>query len=473
VARIAFLQDFWFELPGPMVLGGVLTAADHHVTAVITPGGRHMLAVVRKFKPDIAAFSVTTGAHRWAANAAALIKQEFPHIVTIAGGAHPTFYPDFARAPGLDCVCRGEGEGAILELARAVDSGEDWTAILNLAYVNHDGQLKINPLRPPVPDLDALPHPARCMYYRRYPFLRDNPTRMIITGRGCPYNCSFCFNHALGALYAPCGGYPVRRLSPQRCIDMINWACRDYRIKYARFDDDVFILDKKWLFEFLELYARRVAAPFSCLVRANLMTADIADALANAGCAWAHFGVETGNDHLRNQVLDKKISDEQIVNAAALLRARNIRIGTFNMLNLPGETLENGWETVRLNIRIRAQEPWCSLAQPYPGTRMEQRAREMGLLPEGFSADSIPVSYFRNSPISNPDRQALENLHKVFALAVKAPWLHAALARLVKRKPGPLLDAIFKITYGIRYARVYRNSLWRVWKTGRLNARQY
>jgi radical SAM superfamily enzyme YgiQ (UPF0313 family) len=456
-----------------MVLGGVLTHADHHVTAIITPGGRRMLDLVRKFKPDIAAFSVTTGAHRWAAQAAQSIKQEFPNILTIAGGAHPTFYPDFARAPGLDCICRGEGEGAILDFAHAADAGADWRSIPNLAYAAPDGKLIVNPLRAPVPDLDALPHPARCMYYRRYPFLRDNPTKMIITGRGCPDNCSFCFNHAIGELYAPCGGYPVRRLSPERCIDMINWSCRDYRIKYVRFDDDVFILDKKWLFEFLEIYARRVAVPFSCLVRANLMTDEIADALANAGCAWAHFGVESGNEHLRNQVLDKKIADEQIVRTAEILKKYNIRIGTFNMLNLPGETLDNGWETVRLNRRIGAHEPWCSLVQPYPGTRLEQRARAQNLLPEGFSADTIPTSYFRNSPISNPDRAALENLHKVFYLAVKAPGLHPLLRRMVQGRPSALLDAIFKVTYGIRYARVYNNSLWRVWKTGRLNARQF
>ena len=203
------------------------------------------------------------------------------------------------------------------------------------------------------------------------------------------------------------------------------------------------------------------------------MTEEIAGALSDAGCAVAHFGVESGNERLRNQVLEKKVTDEHIVNAASLLRKHGIRIGTFNMLNLPGETLENGWETVMLNRRIRAHDPWCSLVQPYPGTRLETRAREQNLLPDGFTADHIPTSYFRNSPISNPDREALENLHKVFYLAVKAPWLTPVLRRLVRGRANAFLDLIFKATFGLRYARVYRTPWLRVWRTGRLNADQY
>lgn len=470
--RIAFIQFFRHEIPGPMILSAVLKRGGHETAVFIIGGEPDAFESVRAFAPDIAAFSVTTGEHGISAETARQIKSALPKCVTIAGGAHATFYPEFINEAGFDALCRGEGEEAMLELAGAVGSGGDWSRIRNLVVKTESGVID-NPLRPAVANLEALPLPDYDLYYQNDKFLKSNPGKMFLTGRGCPFACTFCFNHAMGELYSPSGGYPVRRLSPQRAADMITWVRRDHGLRFVRFDDDVFILDKKWLFAFLEIYRAQIGLPFSCLVRANLMDDETAAALAAAGCRIAHFGIESGDQQLRNDVLRKNITDEQIIRCASLLRKHRIRIGTFNMLNLPGETLAQGLATARLNRRIRAAYPWCSLIQPYPGTRLEQTARDRGLLPENFAAEHIPISYFRESPIQNPDRAALENLHKFFFLAVRAPWLEPLIKLFVKLPANRFFDLVFKTTYAFRYMKVYKTPLWRVIQIGRLNRKQY
>lgn len=471
VAKIAFIQDFWSEMPGVAALSAALKAGGHETQAFIAGDRKAAVAEISNFSPDIAAFSCVTGSHKQAASFAGAIRAALPECLIIAGGAHPTFYPEFINNNNFDAICRGEGEGAMIDIANAVDHGADISKIANIAVRTGD-VIRSNPPRAAIANLDSLPFPDYGVYYDKYSFLRSSPSKMFLTGRGCPYSCTFCFNKAYRDFYKP-GVAPVRRMSPARAVEMVASVKHKWGLKFARFDDDVFALDKKWLFEFLPLYRDKIAAPFSCLVRANLMDDEIAAALADAGCRVAHFGIESGNEAIRNGLLGKGVSRDDIVRTAALLRERRIKIGAFNMLNLPGENLLNGWETVFINRHIKTNYPWCSLVQPYPGTQIEKAARVKGLLSKNFSADDIPVSYFRNSPIKNPDRYELENLHKFFYIAVKAPILWPLIRLLIRMPANAIFDLIFKTTYAIRYSRVYAVPLTRVLKIGRLNKKSY
>ena len=455
-----------------MILSAMLKQHGHEVEMFISEPKRNIVRDAAAFRPDLAAFSCTTGAHRWVAQTAADLKKAIPQVVTVAGGPHPTFYPNFIQEEGMDVICRGEGEYAIVELAAAIDDSADFSSIQNLHIKTRDGVVQ-NGLRPPVADLDSLPFPDRSLYYDKYEFMRKDPDRLFLTSRGCPYKCSFCFNHAMDELYGFCGGMPLRRMSPAHAIEMLERTKRDYGIEFIIFDDDLFILDKKWLREFLALFRKQIKRPFSCLVRANLMTEDIARELARAGCRSAQFGVESGNERLRLEVLNKKITDEQLLNTARMLKKNGIRICTFNMLNLPGETVDDAFQTIALNHRMGVDEVWCALVMPYPGTRIEQIAREMRLLPDDFSVDHIPVSYFKESPIRNPEKSQLENLHKFFPAAVKTRALWPIIRALITLPPNPTFDLVFKIFFGLRYRRIYQAPLLHVFRIGQRNKKQF
>jgi anaerobic magnesium-protoporphyrin IX monomethyl ester cyclase len=460
VAKVVFVQDFWFEYLGPIYLTEVLEQAGHTVEAIVEPSLRKLIRKLSSRRPDVVAFYCTTGTHQWVLSAAQLAKQQHRGAVTAVGGPHPTFFPEMVESDGIDVICRGEGEGAMLDLVECVASGGDYERIPNLWVKSRNGEIIRNEVRDLIADLDSLPFNRRRLY-RHYWLLRTSPSKHFVTARGCPYQCSFCFNHRNMELYRGKGTY-LRRHSPERVVEEIRYVRRQYGLTSVRFDDDLFILDPPWLFEFLEMYAREIGLPYFCTVRANSMTEEIAEALGSTGCHSAYFGIESGNDFLRNDVLRKGITPAQIERAADLLKRRGVKVGTFNMLGLPGETVDQAFETVHLNQRIRPHFVWASLVQPYPRTALAEYCVREGYLGEDAGLGSIYSSYFKQGVLRNPVARQLENLQKLFAVAVRHPRLEAVLRRLIRRRGGALFQAVFYLSYLARYVRTYRVPLWRM-----------
>ncbi len=460
MAKVVFLQDFWFEYLGPIYLTEVLEQAGHTVEAIVEPNLRKLTRKLSSRRPDVVAFYCTTGTHQWVLSAAQLAKQQHPGAVVAVGGPHPTFFPEMVESDGIDVICRGEGEGAMLDLVECVASGSGYERVPNLWVKSRKGEIVRNEVRDLIADLDLLPFNRRRLY-RDHWLLRTSPSKHFVTARGCPYLCSFCFNHRNMELYRGKGTY-LRRHSPQRVVEEIRHVRRHYGLKSVRFDDDLFILNPPWLFEFLEMYAREIGLPYFCTVRANSMTEEIAEALGGSGCHSAYFGIESGNDSLRNDVLRKGITRAQIERAADLLRRHGIKVGTFNMLGLPGETVDQAFETVHLNQRVRPHFVWASLVQPYPRTALAEYCVREGFLGEDAGLDSIHSSYFKQGVLRNPVGHRLENLQKLFTLAVRCPRLEGLIRWLISRRGGFLFEAAFYISYLRRYVRTYQVPIWRM-----------
>ncbi|MBN2385035.1 B12-binding domain-containing radical SAM protein [bacterium] len=454
MAKVAFVQNFWFEFLGPMYLSSYLKAHGHQVELFMSDRIDTCVSEVEAFDPNIIAFSCSSGSHQFASHFAAAFKAR-RSVYAVMGGPHATFYPAAVKQDQIDLLVRGEGEEAILELVEALEQGRDYRQIRNLVYREGE-QIVQNPVRPLIEDLDSLPSPDRGLYYK-YKYLRNNPNKHFITGRGCPYQCTFCCNKSYKTLYHGLGKM-VRRHSVERAIGDIVALHRDYGFSALRFDDEVFILSPDWLSTFLECYTEQVHIPFSCLIRADLLKEDMARLLKRAGCYIAYFGIESGNEHLRNEILKKRVTRADIVTTAKLLEQFGIKSGTFNMLGIPGETVEMAFETVKLNQEIRADYPWCSIVQPYPDTELEKIALDMGCLHQAGSIDTFSSSYFNKSVIDNPFSEQLENLHKFFYVLVKFPLLEPFIRRLIKMRSNILFDFIFQITYAYRYIKTYRIS---------------
>lgn len=454
MARILFIQNFWFEFLGTMVLSSVLKSHGHEVDLIIENDIQKIADYTEKYKPDIIGAYTVSGSHSWVSNAFTAAKDRFPAL-TIAGGPHPTFFPDFIREPGVDVVCIGEGEEALVELVESIEKGEKNTDIDNLWFHIDDRIIK-NPLRTLIADLNTLPNPDRELYYAKYPILRESPSKHFITGRGCPFNCTFCSNKAYKDLYHGLGAM-VRQPSPEKIVKEIKSIKETYTLKSVRFDDEVFLLNEEWLLEFLKRYKQEVDLPFSCLIRADLATPTMINAIRKAGCYIAYFGIESGNDHIRNTILGKNVKRQEIIDTARLLRQNGIKIGTFNMVGMPGETFENAWETVRINQIIRSDYPWCSIIQPYPGTELEVFARHMGVLDADYGVDNLNQSYFNNSVIKNPHAKSLVVLQKLFYIAVRFPWLSPLVKRLAENHSDNIITrTIFNLTYAWRYSKTYK-----------------
>ena len=112
-------------------------------------------------------------------------------------------------------------------------------------------------------------------------------------------------------------------------------------------------------FQLLSLYRERVKLPFICHIRADLLTREIAIRLKEAGCHSVDFGVESGDELLRAEILGKPISDEQLYQAAQYLHEVNIPFRTTNMFGLPGESFSQALKNHRNQSKIAHSISQC------------------------------------------------------------------------------------------------------------------
>lgn len=446
MANITFVQRLWYEYPGVEILSAILKNGGHNVRLIINESPHKM---IRNLRPnDIVAFSVMTGMHHWALKTASSIKDNIASTI-IFGGAHPTYFPEIINERGVDIICRGEGENALLDLANAVDNKNDFTGIANL-WVKKEGKIYKNPLRRLI-NVDSLPFPDRSLYYEGYPSLKNNPHKIFLAGRGCPFECSFCFNEKLKTMYNGLGEY-VRLRDPANIINEIKSVRQNYPLKTVFFNDDILILNRKWVKEFLYLYKKEIGLPFYATARADTISEDIVTLLSGSGCKGVSFAIESGNEAIRNGMLCKNISNEKIREAALILHKHGIKLTTYNMIGMPGETLENAFQTVDINIKIKADYPRCSFLTPYPGTRIAEYASRTGHLDS--SPDSIPAfSQQSISIIKSKNKNEFANIHSFFQTMVLFPRLIPFIRVLIKLPANILFRAWWAFVYMIVFSK--------------------
>jgi radical SAM superfamily enzyme YgiQ (UPF0313 family) len=404
------------------------------------------VATARNWEPEIVGYSVYTGSQAYYRDLNLRIK-EAVKVVSIFGGPHPTYFPEFVEEPGVDAVCIGEGEGAILELADLLEKGAPLTGVRNW-WFKQNGSIERNPVRPLEDNLDLIPFPDRELLFKADAFTRQSGIKHFITSRGCPYDCTYCFNHALAEVYQG-KGRRLRQMSVDKVIEEVKWVQERYPLQFVVFLDDLFIVYVDWLRELAEKLPREVGLPFFCNVRANLVTPRKIELLKRAGCASVGMGLETGEPKLRNEILKRNLSDEQIIEASRLIREAGIQLLTTNMVGLPGGTLADDFETLALNHACRPAYANAFLYQPYPRTELGEYARENGYV-EGDLEDIDPSAWERSVlAFSSPaEKRQIENFNKLFALAVEWPRLTGVVQRLIKLPPNPFFRLLYKLWKG-------------------------
>ncbi len=369
------------------ILAAVLQQAGHeaallHVTQPIAREAflERLGALLPGDGPRLVGFSITSNMVPFLQEWSGWIKARWPDVLVVAGGVHATLVPEETLAiPSVDMVCVGEGEGAIVELAAALQAGHAPGGIRNLWWKRPDGSVERSPLRPLV-DLDTLPFPARSLY--DYPNLhheRLGEATMMVS-RGCPYRCTYCCNEALRQVYRGLGP-PVRFRSVALVIAELRQVLADYPfVRRFVFDDDILPLRREWFREFARAYRQEIGRPFACNLRPNLADEEVVGLLREAGCDEVRFGIESGNDEVRNGLLLRQLGREEIVRAFALCHRAGMKVFAFNIVGFPGETVQQMLDTVKLNAAVRADVTRVTIFYPYQRTRLHQVSQEQGLL---------------------------------------------------------------------------------------------
>lgn len=361
-------------------LSAILKEAGH-ITKLYQPDKidkSTTITEVRTYKPDVICFSSTTNQWEPTKIISGFIKEEF-ETPLFAGGIHTTLFPDsIHESTYIDGICRGEGEHALLELVEKIENGEDFLNVPNFWFRNGDKIIK-NDVRPLIKDLDILPYPDREIFQGsdiyNYPG--------FVFSRGCPFNCSYCCNQKLRELYKNNGRF-TRYRSAKKAVEEIEQTVDRYKLRYVLIDDDTFTKNKKWLSEFCLLYKKKIDLPFYCNARVETIDKDTCKLLKESGCGQLLMGVESGDIHIRRNILNRHMSDEQIIEAFKNARESGLKTYSFNMVGIPEENPQKFEKTIELNQKIKPDEMQITIFYPYPGTALGDICSERGYVKKKF-----------------------------------------------------------------------------------------
>jgi radical SAM superfamily enzyme YgiQ (UPF0313 family) len=443
--KVLFLTyDYLTQPLGIASLASALKQEGHTAEVVSVGDHRRQEHLMSAYAPDILCLSMITGQHTRFVQRARFIRNRLPGIVVLAGGPHATFYPECIEESCLDAVCRGEGDIALPRMVSAIaESGELPAKLENWWIKRPDGAVSKSEVADPIEDLDTLPFPSREPFDRAAPE-RSPVALYVMTSRGCPYNCSYCFNHAYRQLYRGSGKI-CRRRSVSHVLSEIEMLKGRYPLQIVVFQDDTFNLNKPWLNEFLDRYPSKIALPFHCHLRADLLDEESARRLAAAGCISVKLGLESGSERVRNGILHRGMSLAQFERACDLLQENHIRFASENILGIPGTTLEDDLLTYEVNRRARPDFAFASLMQVYPRTDMAAFVAREGLVNNPIRR--FPESFYEDSSVDIADKPQRGRLRALFALCVglhvPTGWVSLAI-RIPLRKPWEFLDRLWK-----------------------------
>lgn len=333
---------------------------------------------VSAIAPDVIGFSVLTNQYKYSTDIAKSIKT-YCDAPIVFGGIHPTMDPKGTMAEeGVDYLCIGEGEEAFLEFIRKGNA----KGIKNFAYMD-EGQFVQEPLRP-FADITKLPFKDYGIFDFQQMIDAKDGWVGLIASRGCPFRCTYCLNHKIMKLYKDHGHLPkhyMRRHTVDEIISEIDYLLTHYkRIKMFIFDDDIFTFDKKWLYEFSEKYKSVTNVGFVCNAHARIFDDDVAGTLKKAGCKIVKFGLESGSNRIRRNVLNRYMSNMDIEHAFSTAHKYGLHTSAFVMMGLPREEKEDIFETVELISKIQPGRVRWSLFFPFIGTKAYDIAKEAGLI---------------------------------------------------------------------------------------------
>lgn len=448
---ILFVQNYYEHMGGIMLLSAVLK--KHGYTTDVTLGTKEAIVdTVLAIRPKVIGFYCTTGVHHKYLAVAAITKKKLgDQILTLFGGPHPTFVPDVIKEEGVDIICRGEGEYALLELMQALSAGRDYTNIQNL-FVKKNGTIHENDVRP-LCDINKLPFPDREIYKQVRPVYHLKRQEVMI-GRGCPFSCTFCSTHAYRDLYQDKGDY-VRFRSVEMVMAELMDIQQRYRPTCFSFHDDTLVHKGRMHYcrKFFESYKKSINLPFSALIRADLVTEDLLKLLKDSGCYFLSFGIESGNETLRNKLLKKHLSDQDILQCSKYLHQYRIPFATFNMVGLPGETVREVWDTIELNIKAKPSWAWFSVYQTLPRTELAQYAVDKAYV-QNLDVALSDSTFHENSHIlrNNPDGRKILRLKNMANLVIKMPPLKTPVEKYILNiSVNRFWEAIDKVLYFIFY----------------------
>jgi len=331
-------------------------------------------------KADIYGITATTPLINQAKKICALIKQKNKNALTIIGGPHATCESDETLSDNsVDFVIKGEGEKAFVSLLNALKNKTGLSEVEGLSYkengkVLHNKSKFIENLDElPFPALDLFPdlkfysHPQPLIGWRR-------PVVNIITSRGCPFACYFCYKGTFGRTW--------RARSAESVVAEWEHLVKTVKVKELGIQDDIFNTDIKRAKKIMNLVIERgLKIPFTFPngLRADIIDEELVILMKKAGLYRAAIGVESGVQ----SVLDTIGKNEKLADAeetVRLLKKYGIQTIAFYVIGHPTDTEDTIKQTIKHSLKLNPTFAQFSMATPFPGTKLYEDAKATGTL---------------------------------------------------------------------------------------------
>jgi len=323
---------------------------------------------------------------------ASFIKEEYD-IKIIFGGIHTILMPEqVINNKDVDYVCTGEGEYPLKEL---LDNNLKPEGIKSIWYKTNNGEVKKNENGEVVKNLDEMPFPDWDDFEIEKYFKINGNQLSLMASRGCPYPCTYCAAHALKKKL---NGKWVRFRSVDNFMDEVELRIKQFKdkgLELFKFNDDIFILDKKFLFEFCKRYKEKGfhrTVPWTTTVRANLVTDEIINAMKSAGCVEIGMGIESVDDYVRNKVYKRKMTMNQIENAVGILKKYKMQLHIPIIIGSPYDTMEILEKNLKFMKKLKPEVMLLPVLMPLPGTEIRELCEKEGLIEEFDFKRSIDMS---------------------------------------------------------------------------------
>lgn len=340
---------------------------------------KEVLSLTRIIQPEIVGFSCMTGDQSIVNGLAIHIQKEQEKTIRIVGGPHATFNPeDFYTT--FDYIFKGEAE---TEVSNFIDIPQNYS------------------------DINTIPWPDRSDF-------PNMPIRDFIASRGCPWShCKYCYNDKFNKMFPELAKVRVR--SVQDVVAEVGHV----NPKFAYFQDSCFGISTKWLREFSAQFSR-LNVPFHAHFRPQQLTEERVQLLKEANCASLRMAIESASPRLRTMIGRQEMDNQELIQAAGLLKQYKIPFMLQSILGLPTATIEDDLATLELNIECGTNYAWSSIFSPFPGTELGDLCKERGWYTGDYS--DITDCFFDKSVLNFAEeyKEQTYYLQKVFALCTKA-----------------------------------------------------
>jgi len=409
---------------GLAYIASSLEKADHRVKIIDAIAENLTKNEVKEkiieFNPRIVGVTCMTPTIRGALEACEIAKE--CGTIVVIGGVHLEVYPKETLSYNfIDYGIIGEGEEAIIELVDAIENHKPIDNIQGLAYKKNN-EILLNPARI-VNNIDDLPFPARHLLpMEKYnSIISLYPMTTMMTSRGCPFRCGFCFKRESDKV--------LRLRDPVKVVDEMEQVVKQYKIKEIMFYDDTFTWNKNHVIGICnEIFKRGIKVKWEAPTRVDVIDEPLLELMKKAGCIRLRYGVESGDPAIL-KLMNKNINIEMVKRAVKMTKKAGIEVFAYFIIGYANETPQTIQKTINLARELNCDLVMFTVATPCPQTPLYTLA---------FQKNIIDYDYWQQFTLGKIDHRF------PYFVADADKWIKRAYRKFYFR-PSYILRQLLKI----------------------------